>query len=163
MSSFVIPKVEYVKAAGAVVGIVKASSRYSFNSVWLYNVEKGREMTQQDIYDRFVECFELNAENVYELYSPHHEDETLVTDDERYLNEFNDYIRKAYKAADDPAKLRDIILDLRHFFHSALYQTSENDNYYGIMKSFFNEIIEALIVMTDPGYDSDCWGEFNIG
>ena len=158
MSSFVIEKVEYAKAAGAVAGIVEAHA-HGISGPYIFDYTTGRKMEGKDFLVRFSECFELNALNVYEYYRPRHDDEELYTDGGNYIKEFEEYRRKGRAAAGDPQKLREMVYNLRDFFQSAIYQTAENDAYFWKVKIFFNEILVALMGILYP-HKCKCWGTF---
>ena len=63
MSSFVISKKEYIKAAGIVAGIAEAQRDF-----WLFDYEAQRNSTPEDYYNRFAECYTMNALSVQEQY-----------------------------------------------------------------------------------------------
>ena len=154
MSSFVIEKREYIKAAGAIAGIVEASSR-GINEVYIYDHQAGRKMTEADFYNRFVECYEMNAISVQEQYPM----DELCTDSNDYMTEFKEYKKIGRRAAFDDRKLREIIFNLRDFLKSVEYQT-EKEAYYFKMKMLFNEILVQLIGLLYP-HECECWGDFN--
>lgn len=162
MSSFVISKVEYIKAAGFVAGIVKESKTVHFTAnIRLWDAEQQREMNTRDIHAAFEKCYELNAANVYEYYSPNHPDEELATDSDAYNYEFTQYMTIGRKMYHNPEKLRKAIFNLRDFFGSACYQTAENDEYYNRMESFLNRILVAVMGPLYP-HECECWGKFNV-
>lgn len=152
MSSFTINKKEYVKAAGIVAGIA------SIKKLWVYDYQSGRNMTKEDYYNRFVECFEMNAISVQEQYS----DESPELDSEKYTDVFNlafDYGRTT--AAVEPHHLSEVIMNLRSFFSSAEYQT-EKDAYMFKMKSLFNQILVELMKYMYTGPEVESWGTIDI-
>ena len=156
MSSFTIGKAEYVKAAGIIAGIVEATSR-GISEVYIYDYQSQRKMTEADFYDRFVECFEMNALSVHEQYS-YCPGEELFTDSNDYMKEFDEYKKIGRGAAYDRKKLSEIIFNLRDFLQSAEYQT-ENQAYYFKMKMIFNEILVQLMGLLYP-HECECWGSF---
>lgn len=158
MSSFVIDKVEYIKAAGVVVGIIEQA----YARIGLYDRKTHRMMKPNDIRDKFVHMFELNSANVYEYYSPRHADEELYVDDDAYDFEFDQYRNIGKLAVRNAEKLRRIFYNLHDFFGCALYQTAENDAYCDEMALFFNEVLVALIDIVYP-HERECWGRFNAG
>ena len=157
MSCFVIGKEEYVKAAGAVAGLV--SGNPFRREIFIYDYQRQKRMNGKDFYDCFVELFQMNALNVYEYYSPRHPEDELYTDSNDYTGLFKEWegIRKA--AARDPEKRQKIIFNLRDFFRSAQYQTAENDAYFFKMKTIFDNVLVALMEMLYP-HECECWGEF---
>lgn len=159
MSSFTISKKEYIKAAGIVAGIAEASGRGNGRrQVWLYDYETQRNSTAEDYYRRFSECYTMNAISVGEQYH----DRTPETDSNEYRAEF-----KAAQAAgrklyfEQGEKLKNAIMELRQFFHSAIYQT-EKYSYMFKMQFFFYQIEDQLVeYLYNPG-ECESWGELKI-
>lgn len=152
MSSFVIRKEEYVKAAGVIAGIA------SIKKIWVYDYQAGRNMTKEDYYTRFVECFEMNALSVAEQYH----DDFPEMDATEYKDIFNygyDYGRTT--TAMEPHHLPELIMKLRSFLRSAIYQT-ETESYMFKMKMLFNEILVELMKYMYNG-EVDDWGSLDIG
>lgn len=158
MSSFVIGKQEYIKAAGAVAGIVEKSFDNWRYAIHIYNHEEGRWMNSDDFYARFVECFELNAKSVYDQYHPNHPDELLYTDDNQYRHLFYEYLQLGRACYNDPGKLRNMVQNLDDFFQSSLYQTEDEESA-DKMGVFYNRIALALYRQLSP-HECTCWGEF---
>ena len=162
MSSFVISKVEYIKAAGFVSGIMKACNNgWCTGSVWIWDSELKRALTEIDIYNRFVDCFNMNSKSVYDQYSPRHPDEVLCVDEIHYTEEYLQYTDIGAALADDPERLAPALQDLHDFFDSALYQTSEDREANKKMSDFFNSILLALMPVAYP-HETTCWGRFNV-
>ena len=158
MSSFVIGKEEYIKAAGIVAGI-----KDIHNDIWMYDYELGRNMTADDYYNKFVECYDMNAISVYEQYKPRHDDEILCTDSRDYKATFKAYRAKGKAYALRPDALKMAIMELRQFFSSAIYQT-EKESYMFKMQMFFNSLLVQLMpylyrVNRD---DIQSWGSFDV-
>ena len=152
MSSFTICKKEYVKAAGIVAGIA------SVKKLWVYDYQSGRNMTKEDYYNRFVECFEMNALSVQEQYH----DESPELDSKEYRDVFNcAYSYGRTNAAVSPQHLPEIIMNLRSFFSSAEYQT-EKEAYMFKMKSLFNQILVELMKYMYTGPEVESWGTIDI-
>lgn len=151
MSSFVIGKEEYIKAAGICAGIA------SIKKMWVYDYIARRNMEPEDYYNRFSECYTMNALSVQEQY----QDAEPETDPADYLQTFKTYQAKGRAAATNPEKLRGLILDLRDFFASAQYQT-EKESYYFKMQALFNTILVALMPHMAPPRESTCWGSLDI-
>ena len=154
MSSYVISKSDYVKAAGTVAGMASALD------LWLYDYQAGRKSEPEDFYNRFCEVFTMNSLSVQEQY----DDPEPETDSNGYQQEFN----KAFQAAkskifskSDGAKI--LLYKLSDFFSSAVYQI-ENYNYMFKTKMYFDGIIaEATKKILRRQYgESDCWGSFEI-
>ena len=157
MSSFVIGKVEYVKAAGAVAGIVEGFN-HGNNECFVYDYQSNTRYTADGFYRLFVECFEMNALSVHEQYR-HHPGEELWTDNADYMQEFRKYQKIGRSAAYDDRKREKIIFDLRDFMRSAMYQT-EKEAYFFKMMMAFNQILVALMGTLNP-HECECWGDFN--
>ena len=149
MSSFVINKIEFVKAAGLMYGI-EESKRIPFR-YFLDNVR-----------DNFVRAFEFNALSVAEQYG----DDTPFTDDLTYSETFDIYRAKGAKIwqADGFAGVGMTRKDLRNgltkFFHSVLYQI-ENREMYTWTSSFFWECV-ARMDDAEVAKAEGWWGEVEI-
>lgn len=159
MSSFVVSKEEYIKAAGMVAGIAEAKgNNYGVSDrFWIYDYVTGRNMTPEDYYRNFVECYDMNALSVQEQYH----DNDRGRDDNEYLDTLNEYRAKAKRKAISPDALQDMILNLHGFFRCAEYQT-ENKGYYWKMITFFNRINEALLPLMAPARSVDGWGSLEL-
>lgn len=158
MSSYTIDKKEYIKAAGIVAGIAQESDRgHSRDKFWLYDYETQRNSTPEDFYRRFSECFTMNALSVQEQY----QDEDPWTDGNEYRAEFSVAIsagKKLYNHGGDD--LKNAVMELRQFFHSAIYQT-EKYAYMFKMQMYFHEIMDQLTPLL-WGYEPESWGNLTI-
>lgn len=161
MSSFVISKREYIKAAGIVAGIVAVSQLPGRNGreVWIYDHAAGRNMTDEDYRRQFAACYELNARSVAEQYG----DEEPEHDSGDYLPEYNAAYHYAYNTFCSMYGREIIAASLREFFQSALYQT-ENPEYESSMRYFFNlvstEIDRNFFDRED--YRRGAWGKIPV-
>ena len=110
MSSFVVNKSEYIKAAGIVSGLAELyADRYgTTHRIWIYDYVTGRNMTAEDYYRNFTECYTMNALSVQEQYN----DDEPETDDDDYMELFNEYRTKAKRITNDRAKMQEVILQL---------------------------------------------------
>lgn len=151
MSSFVIGKEEYIKAAGLIAGIAKVKR----DQIFVYDYEKDKKIsTPEEWRDKFVQMFDMNALSVQEQY---HEKE-VYTDGCDYEQIF----KKAYQIGINAAMggdLKDWIMKLRNFFHCAIYQT-EKDAYFFKMQMFFYAILDQL--MRYMHAEPDNWGDLDI-
>lgn len=145
MSSFVISKVEYIKAAGLMYGI-EETTRYP-HSWFLRNV-----------YDKFVECYEMNIKSVNEQYGHRHE---IGIDGAEYKDTFEQHRvigRKiSYRGKRD--KLKEM---LKQFFDSSLYQI-ENDEMHDKCCAFYWMCLEKFDKFKESNNDDvSCWGCVNL-
>lgn len=114
MSSFIIKKVEYIKAAGLMYGIEDAKFRkhnYFLQHVRYY----------------FCNCYALNVKSVNLQY-----DDNNAVDDEEYMDVFEEYKAKGRKIANcegcgDVKNLGELRKRLTMFFQSVLYQIEDED------------------------------------
>lgn len=157
MSSFVVNKEEYIKAAGIVAGIAEAKNGGSLDRFWIYDYERGHNMTAADYYDRFAECYTMNALSVQEQYH----DDMPERDDCDYMDTFTSYKDKAKRLIMQPEKLKNIILDLHRFFRCAEYQT-EKEAYFWKMTTFFNRITNQLLPLMAPAREECGWGSLEL-
>ena len=147
MSSFVVGKEYYVKAAGVVAGIAEAKD------LFLYDYKNGRRYDKKGFYNRFVEFYTMNALSVQEQYG----DAEPEADDADYMKEFNRaYLAGRNAAFLDPKKLKSFIYTLENFFDCSMYQT-EKEAYYFSMKMLYNEISAAFLQLLAPAGSRDGW------
>lgn len=114
MSSFIVDKKEYVKAAGLMYGIEE--SRRDNNRYFLDVCRK-----------EFEHCYLLNVISVNQQYDDH-----VVPDENRYDAEFEAMRKLARRicesvtvGAPSPLTLPKLRLRLQHFFGSVLYQIDD--------------------------------------
>lgn len=157
MSSFIIDKVEYVKAAGLMYGI--ESAKRDTHRWFLENVRK-----------EFEHVYALNVASVNEQY-----EDNRVPDENSYDDVFEAYCKKGVLIGNDGyasgngiifSKVEGVMTkhDLRirlwHFFRSVLYQI-ENDAAHRMAAAWFFTCIGKL-------YESDLrsvdgwWGEVEL-
>ena len=137
MSSYVVEKEKYIKAAGLVAGIAKVKD------LFIFDYQLDRKMTENDFYNKFCECYEMNKISVVEQYhdpemagpEPSEKDLQII---------FKSYMQIGKSYMMHPVKSKDMIMHLRNFFQCAEYQT-EKQSYYFKMKMFFNTILVALM------------------
>ena len=152
MSSFVISKKEYIKAAGVVAGIAEAKRDF-----WIYNYEKGRKYTEADYYDTFSEFFTLNALSVQMQYG----DKIAAEDPAEYKKEFKAAVNlgKQLVYAGNKA-VNDAAVELNDLFRSAIYQT-EYEPYMWKMSMFFDRVISEIFESVNP-HECRSWGSIEI-
>ncbi len=159
MSSFIISKEEYIKAAGLVAGLSETGGTRR-HTLWIYDYETRRNSTPEDYHRKFSEFYTMNALSVIEQY---HGDEVGADghDMNTYMDTFKKYQKIGKSAGITKENLKEIILELNSFFRSAMYQT-ENEVYNTKMQYFFNDIISQLFVFLFPGYETKSWGSLEI-
>ena len=155
MSSFVISKKEYIKAAGIVAGIA-ASYKNGIHEFWFWDYETQRNSTPEDFYRHFAEFHTMNALSVQEQY----DDDTAELDSEEYRDTFSVYMRKGKAATMTPAEMKRYFLNLRKFFRSCQYQT-EKESYNWKMKMYFNELLNTIVGYVLPG-ETESWGTLEL-
>lgn len=154
MSSYVINKAEYIKAAGLLAGIAEASAGRT-HEFWIYDFAKHRNMISEDYYRVFEDCYEKNDISVMEQYG----DKEREADPNDYKSEFEAYKRKGVYLWTSN-KVYTIIPALNQFFQSALYQT-EKEAYSWAMELLFGRIIRELISFTNASSELGCWGDLD--
>ena len=148
MSSCVIDKAAYMKAAGAVAAVADVYRKDIWHEIFIYDYEAGHRMEAEDFRRRFTRCFEMNCLSVQEQYH----DAEPFTDESEHTDAYRAGYAIGKKAARDIPELRELIYNLRQFFGSCLYQI-ENRAYLFNMQAFFNEIIVALLGAADRDDD----------
>lgn len=129
MSSFVINKREYIKAAGLMYGI-EMSKRGNAHRYFLENVRKN-----------FAKCYELNVDSVNEQYG----DES-GKDCSDYDYEFTQYCKIGERikcGLHESMTFKELRINLMQFFRSVLYQI-ENDEMSQFVSAFFFECTSKL-------------------
>lgn len=159
MSSYIIDKKEFIKAAGLVAGLAETLGG-RVDRIWIYDYETGRNSTAEDYYRKFVACYKMNALSVIEQYRGD-EVGAPANDTNEYKKEFKEYQQYGKSIGYTRENLKEVVLELRQFFHSALYQT-ENDNFNQQMRYYFQQIIDELIPYALPGYETKSWGGLEI-
>lgn len=147
MSSFIVSKKEYIKAAGLVYGI-EESNRHPFK----YFLDRLRS--------DFVDAYCLNVASVNEQYSNH---EPLASDLNEYDGLFETYRHIGRRIAREELNgmtLESVRPKLQMFFQSVLYQI-ENEAANKIVSAFFFRVTQRL-------YDRDMsnadgwWGSVDL-
>lgn len=149
MSSFVIDKKEYIKAAGIVAGVASASRDF-----WVYDYVEHHNSTAEDFYNRFCDVYRLNALSVQEQYN----DPEPEADTNSYKAVFNQYMK--YGRQYYFKGMKTALIELKDFFRSAIYQI-ENEEYARKTELYFSRIIDALI---DKCFPHECrsWGTLEL-
>lgn len=166
MSSFVISKREYIKAAGYFAGLADQTDYYTVPVVNWYNSKKGGFMEAEDYYKAFCSLYEMNGRSVMLQYSL----SSTVSDPDEYREDFDEYRCKAadlYKYSDTVAGYADFldsIFDFLNFCDSIAYQI-EDRGLSRQAKRFMYTCQHYLLKMLSKvsHYHSDCWGDFNLG
>ena len=147
MSSFVINKTEYIKAAGLMYGIHDASHRKS-------------EHFLNHVRYWFKNCYSLNVKSCNWQY-----DEPVEEDTDEYSEIFEAYKDKGRKIAigmgeGDVQNINDLRIRLMKFFACVLYQIEDEDcNEYAAWLAFIcMEQLYAAEVEQINGW----WGEIEI-
>lgn len=144
MSSCVIEKAAYMKAAGAVAGVADAYKNSHWREIFIYDYEAGHKMEAEDFRRRFARCFEMNCISVQEQYG----DEEPFTDPDEHMDAFRAGYAIGKKSAYNDTEMKELIFNLQRFFDSCIYQV-EKYAYMFDMKAFFYEIICSLLKTTD--------------
>ena len=132
MSSFIVDKIEYVKAAGLMYGIEEA--------------KRDKHQYFLDVCRReFEHAYLLNVISYNEQYGT-----AIVPDEAVYDTAFEEHRllgKRIYECDmvgfDQPIRLRDLRLRLQHFFGSVLYQI-ENDTCHRTVSAWFYTCITKL-------------------
>lgn len=150
MSSFVIRKKEYIKAAGLLYGIEESKGIYT-HRWWLNHIR-----------ERFVECYRMNVSSVAEQYG----DEDTGDIEPDYDDVFEKYRalgRKIWESngfGDVPMNRYKLRTALMKFFTSVLYQI-ENEEMETKAAALFFSCVDKMTY--DAVNDIDgWWGEVEI-
>ena len=125
MSSFVMDKKQFIKAAGLCAGL--ADCQNVFGPVLrLWNYSESRVYLPEDYYKAFVWLYRLNAISVQKQYN----DIEIDNDPEDYKELFNEYKAKAKRrymsgSAGDRETLINAIWTFKNFVDCLLYQVED--------------------------------------
>lgn len=149
MSSFILDKKEFIKAAGIMCGIEE--SKRDKHQYFIDNVKR-----------RFEECYELNVDSVNWQYGDHN-----TYDNCAYQETFDEYREKGMQIYNNTFEVDGVKVGVKwlrprmlNFFKSVLYQI-ENKEYADIVGHFFFVCMSKLA----DGSCSDIngwWGEIEI-
>lgn len=171
MSSFVINKCEYVKAAGFCAAMLEMQNYYREPVIRLWNRRENRVRNAEDTYKEFVRLYNINAAAVAEQY---HEAEP-AKDNAEYRREFNeakektlDLMRRGYTMGgmDDRQKLRRAVYMCLNFFSSARYQIDGDEFTKSALRILnkwyrgFYEVLRKVDGISDESVAS--WGSFDV-
>lgn len=149
MSSFILDKKEFIKAAGIMCGIEE--SKRDKNKYFIENVKR-----------RFEECYELNVDSVNEQYRDHN-----AYDNCAYEKTFDEYRAKGKHLYNNTLEVDGVKVGLRwlrprmlKFFLCVLYQI-ENEECADIVGHFFFECMSNLAECSCSDIDG-WWGEVEL-
>lgn len=149
MSSFVIAKSEYMKAAGLCAGIAEGLE------IWMYSYKNNRNMNKQDYREMFEQIYTFNELSVAEQYRY---EPSIDSGD--YAKEFTKFYIAGRNAAITKEGLKDVIMELRQFFSGCLYQI-EKESYYFQAEMFMNRFLVALMPQLHK-HECESWGSICI-
>lgn len=146
MSSFIVDKVEFVKAAGLLYGIEAAKGVHAHK--WFLDCVRSE----------FEDCYRLNAESVDEQYNEISEEDTNSYDDV-----FEQYRQIGLEIGFGTCKkidLKSLRIKMWMFFNSVLYQT-ESEEAHDKISSWFLVCLTKLF--HKEIYDVEgWWGEIEL-
>lgn len=151
MSSFTIDKKEYIKAAGILSGIKETNRDF-----WIYDYNAGKPMEDKEFYNLMEEFYTMNALSVAEQYH----DDAPETDSNKYMDLFKEYKNIARTLSLHPDKLKQLIIELHDFLHSAIYQT-EKDAYMHKM-IYHAGVIDSALMPYMYKHEVKSWGAVDI-
>lgn len=137
MSSYVVDKANYMKAAGAVYALVNGTFDKSLYIPWYRERYEGKRL-EEALKKAFTECFEMNALSVQEQYH----DAEPWTDFNEYSDEFDEGRQLTYYIHSTEDKMTAVTI-LQNFFYRVLYQV-ESVAYEAKMKAFFWQILDDV-------------------
>lgn len=169
MSSFVISKKEYVKAAGFMAALAEQKDHYREPIIFWYSYGTGRILTATDYYNAFIKIYNLNAKSVQLQYN----DEKPAEDSCEYTDEFDEMrveTAKLYQQAtiwgssEAKQQLTNSIFEFSLFARSINYQI-EDRKIADKVNKFMNKCQMFLLNFLATGiskYDGDSWSTFNL-
>lgn len=170
MSSFVIDKKEYTKAAGFLAAVIETKNYYREPVVYLWNKRERRPYEAEDVRRDLQRVYTINAAAVAEQYH----DAQREQDSADYLAEFEaakaagiQLMRRGYALGNPDAvkDLRRAVYGVISFLHSARYQIEGEDyekRFFRIVNKYYRGLYAVLQKL--DGFTSDeigCWGSFD--
>lgn len=169
MSSFVISKKEYVKAAGFIAALARETNRYCEPIIYWYSYEKGGLKEAEDFYNDFVELYKANAESVLLQYN----DKEAETDNTDYREEFENMMKATHRLYMYATKLCtptsrqaliNSIYEFNLFARSVNYQVEDR-----LLSNFCNHYLDKcqkylmqILSQELNHYDGNSWSCFNL-
>lgn len=163
MSSFVINKEEYIKAAGVVAALQNDDNfRAGRYGLYLWNLDEGKKLNTEDVYKMFTNFFKLNADSVKKQYND--------PEEEKDYNEYKPMFNLYYDMTSNFIKMGDynsierLVYGLLMFSRSVDYQIEDKEDNDKVMKEFNNIITRAFNLIADNKYREtkpNYWGSFN--
>lgn len=147
MSSFVVEKKEFVKAAGLMHGFEESKRD---KHIYFLNIVR----------EKFLECWRNNIESVCEQYD---EDKSIYADNDNYDEVFEKYRKlgaKIFMGIKAPMKRREFAFSMMQFFSSVLYQV-ENDDLHAKCAAFFFTCTKKLFEVEISKVEG-WWGDIEI-
>lgn len=164
MSSFVMDKKQFIKAAGFCAGLADCKSFFNESVLRLWNYSNGAIYTGEDFYNAFVWLFNLNALSVQRQYN----DSEPCKDTNKYIVEFNEYRKKTSRyyqtgGIEERKKLVNAIYQFHEFCNCLLYQVEDPDCEMKI-KGFIYRLEHELMGILEKlsGLDVETWGDFEM-
>lgn len=170
MSSFVIDKREYTKAAGFMAAVIETKNYYREPVMYLWNRRQNRPYEAADVLSDFRRVYAINAAAVAEQYH----DAQREQDSADYLAEFEaakaaglQLMRRGYTMgqADAVKSLRRAVYGVISFLRSAQYQIEGEEHekrFFRIVNKYYRGLYAVLQRL--DGFTSDeigCWGSFD--
>ena len=164
MSSFVISKDEYIKAAGFFAGLAASQNYYHEPLVYWWSNSTKSILAPEDYYKAFSRMYEMNAKSVALQYG----DKKISEDGNEYKAEFSKYMKIAgnlYTKArlGNIAPLKSAIYDFHDFCRSVNYQI-EDPKLSAEVNKFMNKAQMFLLGVLSQveHHECECWGNFDI-
>lgn len=165
MSSFVISKEEYIKAAGFFAGITEQENRYHEPLIYWWSNNKRKLLEAKDYYSAFVSLYEMNAKSVSKQYGDKLE---IYNDSEDYKEAFEtsrSYAKRlvGFAKTDVLFPLQQACFDFLNFTRSINYQI-EDPSISTDANKFLHKCNSMLlgVLCQLSSYESECWGHFDV-
>lgn len=158
MSSYVIDKKTYIKAAGFIAGL-QSIVRGHISILYWYNLKEGHLYTDDEIIKEFSRIYENNAISVQLQY---HDDEP-ESDSNMYMDSFIEYKQRAKRIYNEGgSELQKALYRFNDFISGVSYQIEDrqlNDESMMVLNTLLHKITDICRELR--GYDS-CWTHFNL-
>jgi len=167
MSSFVISKSEYMKAAGFLAGLAEEKNCYREQLLRMWNYRDDRVMNDQDFIDAFTTLYKYNALSVQKQYK----DKEAENDSKKYSKEFA-ATKKATKQMvldwhlERNRNIEMTIYKFQSFSNSILYQIEDEELstkarfFLAKVQMKLFEVLREFNGISEE--ETTSWGDFNV-
>ena len=170
MSSYIISKENYLRAAGLIATMIETNSYYREPALLMWNNRKQRRYTADDVQADFTRLYEINVESFNAQYDDHQEPESGDLGQTFTAAKLagKDLMQRGYTfdGIRDRRTLQLTIFELVSFFSSIQYQIEGKEftrRALRILNKYYRGIYSVLQIASGfTSEDVTSWGDFNF-